>query len=62
MERDVQRDARPSKRRRGQASNMDREETNDEGYVTDGTEGCNVMMEEKNKTWEPHVEVPAIFI
>eukprot|EP00972_Heterocapsa_arctica_P096432 14226380-Heterocapsa_arctica.AAC.1 len=62
MERDVQQDARSQKRRREQTNEMDREEDNDENDMIDHPHGFDVMMEEKNKTWERQIGVPTIFI
>eukprot|EP00972_Heterocapsa_arctica_P090680 13380692-Heterocapsa_arctica.AAC.1 len=60
MERDLQQNARPLKRRREQENEMNREEDNDE--MIDYPEGFDVNMEEKNKTWERRIGVPATYI
>eukprot|EP00972_Heterocapsa_arctica_P081584 12026895-Heterocapsa_arctica.AAC.1 len=41
---------------------MDREEDNNESDMVDLPDGLDVTMEEKTKTWERHIGVPAIFV
>eukprot|EP00972_Heterocapsa_arctica_P010494 1541453-Heterocapsa_arctica.AAC.1 len=41
---------------------MDREEDNNESCMVYYPDGYDVTMEEKNKTWERQIGLPAIFI
>eukprot|EP00972_Heterocapsa_arctica_P022056 3243461-Heterocapsa_arctica.AAC.1 len=62
MEMDAQEDARPQKRRRGQPSDMDREEEIIRNCMIDKTDGEHATMEETNHVWERQIGVPGIFI
>eukprot|EP00972_Heterocapsa_arctica_P034146 5026292-Heterocapsa_arctica.AAC.1 len=62
METDVQEDARPQKKQRGQPSDMDREEETNERFMIDLSDGADATMEEANPLWERQIGAPAIFI